>query len=634
MFPRKLKPVGISLFLVFFSFICKAQDCTDATAIPFITDCGTEFTLCVDDEVTDINTPVIINIFSNDNLGILQACDIVISADPSNGTAEVVDGCLLKYTPDFNYVGTDQFSYKFDFYDVCVDEYCEAGNHIWDLTSYYFGPDNTSLEVFANDKKIGSEALLDDGDIFTIDGTKLSNADNQDWEFVFYDNDCLEAGEHCKVIDFNDLDEGRIVNNQYLTEGLTISAVNSGGGPDLAIIFNSADPTGQDPDLGTPNEEFNGPGVGTGGESGAGVNDEALFNILIIAEDAGGSGSDGTVNDPDDEAGGGVITFDFDEPVTVNDMKIIDLEDNEQDFIRCFDASGNLLASITIEGEGDNSVITQAVNVDDVSKVEIEFESSGAVDDISYCRPYDCLRKVVTIPTVCPASEGVIGAPQGDMFRPLSGCVAPTGTDCSNGLFRMPVEVTTFQTAETDVNILIEDAGLLPIEFGSISGRSLGSVNVVNWEVLDVVDERYMFLEKSIDGKDYFDIQKFGDLAAGNYSGTDQDVTSKLTYYRIRSISNNGELSFSRSISVFNEDLENEDVEIFPQPASSDLNFRSASVMEKIEILDISGKRILAKNVHAKDYQIIVEGVLTPGVYIARITNENGTTKTDRIVLR
>jgi len=597
----------IALILPFANLL--AQDCTDATEIEFITDCGTEFTLCVDNEVTDFDTPVTISIFSNDDLGILQACDVSISSPPSNGMVEIVENCKMKYTPNTGYVGMDQFNYKFDYWDTCTENYCEDGLHIWEITSYYTGPDNVSLEVFAGGSKIGSES-------------------------IFYNNDCLETKSHCKVIDFNEQDRGRIINNQYFAEGVTISADNNNG-PDLAIIFDSSNPTGDDPDLGTPNKDFGGPGEGNGGKKNTpGENSTSLGNLLIIAENSGGSSSDGTVNNPDDEADGGVIIFTFDEPVTVNNMKIIDLENGENDIIRCFDAGGNLLSTININGQGDNSVITQGVNEENVSRMEVEFQSSGALDELSFCRPFDCLNKEVILATKCPASEGVFGEEQGGMFRPLSGCIAPIGLECANPVFRAPTEISVFQTAETTVNILIGEPGLLPIEFGSISGRAIGVENYIVWEVVEVFDEEYMFLEKSIDGTDFIEIAKFADLKAGDYDVEDDNVTSKVSYYRIKSISNSGDLTYSRTIAVTNDLLEDYGIKIYPQPASDDLHFKSDQTIQSIELLDLSGKRVSFSLVNDVKHTVQLAERQAAGIYVARLLMESGRIESRKIVLK
>ena len=74
-----------------------------------------------------------------------------------------------------------------------------------------------------------------------------------------------------KFIDFNDLSTGTVVDNEYAAKGVTISA---SGGANKAMIFDTANPTGGDHDLGTSN----------------------LGKALIISED-------GDSHDPDDNGG-------------------------------------------------------------------------------------------------------------------------------------------------------------------------------------------------------------------------------------------------------------------------------------------------------------------------------------------
>lgn len=158
------------------------------------------------------------------------------------------------------------------------------------------------------------------------------------------------AENQCQTMSFGDLDEGSILTNQYqATHGVTISADNNSG-PDAAIIFNSSAPTGEDPDLGTPNSAFGGPGIGTG--TG---NNRSLGNILIIAEDLVDNNNDNLVDDPDDEANGGVIKFDFNGLRNVSSFKLIDVEQNAPATVRGY-RNGTQVFTTNVPGLGNNSV--------------------------------------------------------------------------------------------------------------------------------------------------------------------------------------------------------------------------------------------------------------------------------------
>ncbi|MEO0678283.1 MAG: hypothetical protein AAFZ02_12080, partial [Pseudomonadota bacterium] len=83
-------------------------------------------------------------------------------------------------------------------------------------------------------------------------------------------------------IDFSGFHAGDKIDDELNDLGVTVSATDRHGNHKDAMIFDSANPTGGDHDLET----------------------DTLGNVLIISED-------GDSHDPDDNAGGGIFTFDF-----------------------------------------------------------------------------------------------------------------------------------------------------------------------------------------------------------------------------------------------------------------------------------------------------------------------------------
>jgi len=200
----------------------------------------------------------------------------------------------------------------------------------------------------------------------------------------------------CVRLDFERSDNGtnlavgEFVSDQWLNDfGLTISAEGMGSTgftPDgQARIFDTSNPTGSDDDLGTPNSEFGGPGVG---DSGSPSNDVALGKVLIIQE------SDQA--EPDDSEFGGVISFAFVEPVKIEDVVLLDIE-SSGGTITVTTSTGSSSSQPVLPG-GDNSVQTEIVMVEDVVKMDVMFPSSGAVAEVGLC--VRCFR-----PTPQPAIE-------------------------------------------------------------------------------------------------------------------------------------------------------------------------------------------------------------------------------------
>lgn len=164
----------------------------------------------------------------------------------------------------------------------------------------------------------------------------------------------------------------------------TLSVTNHGTGPNTLVIFDSSNPTGDDPDLGTPNADFGGPGIGTGGAAGSGgENSQSWGNLIICQEHLVDANNDGRVDDPDDEAGGCTITFDFDFVADLEYIVFVDIDSETVDY-DAFEF-GVLMGGDEGVDLGNNSVqridLTPFYSVD---KLVVDFSSSGAIAEIGY----------------------------------------------------------------------------------------------------------------------------------------------------------------------------------------------------------------------------------------------------------
>ncbi|MCO6459234.1 MAG: hypothetical protein J5I93_28325 [Pirellulaceae bacterium] len=266
------------------------------------------------------------------------------------------------------------------------------------------------------------------------------------------------------VLDFetdalgNPLPAGTFITNQYAPLGLNISTSTRYG----AMIFDSANPTGNDLDLGTPNETWAGPGLGAGGQFGRpGENLVPLENILIISED-------GDASDPDDDYGGGSLIFRWDTPVRVNNVQLVDIED-AGGRIQTFNAQGQLISSRPMPVLGNNSVQIVPINDAFVSQLRVTFARGGAVSRLSFDRTYEN-----------------IGYTRGEVILP-DDVVVVTDLDFSH--YRNPIEAAIDLTKLTnkqhtqqpeDLYLLVGD----PVVFG-YQVRASGDVPLRNVVVVD-----------------------------------------------------------------------------------------------------------------------------------------------------
>ncbi|MEM7311424.1 MAG: hypothetical protein AAF682_32465, partial [Planctomycetota bacterium] len=208
------------------------------------------------------------------------------------------------------------------------------------------------------------------------------------------------TGSHCsETLDFEGLAAGKIVGPVFAASGigpvLVTGSSSSLPGLNAAVIFDSANPTGEDPDLGTPNQTFGGPGVGAAGQAGMPFeNANPLGNVLILAEDLVDSDGDGLVDDPDDaDLPGSTIEFDFSAisgGVVVQSLTVLDVEkDRSQPTIAFFDQGGAPLGTFILPQPGDNGVVVVSLgDLAGVSRAVFTLNGSGAIDD--FCFGLDC----------------------------------------------------------------------------------------------------------------------------------------------------------------------------------------------------------------------------------------------------
>ncbi len=183
------------------------------------------------------------------------------------------------------------------------------------------------------------------------------------------------------VIDFDDFAKGTIIDDEYAPL-LSVGVKNLGGGPDVAVIFDTLDPSGGDSDLGGPFNSNN-PDL---------QDNYTANNVLIIHERF--DCNDLTCREPDDEGSrqAGRFFFDFTSSITLESIDFFDVETAEngrrsENAIRLFDSAYNEIMPNTFytpDTGGDNMWDRLVFNVEGVRRIELNMGGSGAIDNITY----------------------------------------------------------------------------------------------------------------------------------------------------------------------------------------------------------------------------------------------------------
>ena len=205
------------------------------------------------------------------------------------------------------------------------------------------------------------------------------------------------AGNLSDTIDFESIETGAIVMQAFGNMGtgpVLIRGVNPalGDAVNAAIVFDSAAPGPYDPDLGTPNGDYGGPGQGTGGEEGADFpNDVAQGHLLIVADNLTDDDDDGLVDLPNDTATpDATLIFDFSRvqggTVAMQSLVVIDIEAVETPAeVTLLGPEGVVLAVIPLPAVGDNGRgIVDLGGTMGVQQMLVHLRGSGAIDDIEF----------------------------------------------------------------------------------------------------------------------------------------------------------------------------------------------------------------------------------------------------------
>lgn len=189
-----------ALFTLLFAsvfLLAYGQECLDPD-VTVITDCGTQFDLCLDDYTTGQGEAIVLNVTSNDNLGIFDPCDATAISSTANGTLDRFDEnhpdypCMYYYIPNPGFVGTDSFYYEMNFQDTCLFEQCVCDSgpgctdgKIWTINSMYLDTEAGDVDVYEEKSGdlIASFSNLQFGDMFFVDGSGLAN-NQTEWTFT------------------------------------------------------------------------------------------------------------------------------------------------------------------------------------------------------------------------------------------------------------------------------------------------------------------------------------------------------------------------------------------------------------------------------------------------------------------
>ncbi len=227
-----------------------------------------------------------------------------------------------------------------------------------------------------------------------------------------------------------------------------------------------------------------------------------------------------------------------------------------------------------------------------------------------------------------------------------------TGTNWNRIAATTVNNVTGFMNANSNNTLGIFSAtngasNPLPVKLIALTASAKNNNVLVSWTTASEENNKGFEVESSIDGKNF----KFLGFVKGavnsntlsNYNLVDANAfvnnASNIIYYRLKQLDLDGQFTYSKVVSVNNNDNKAENVfEVFPNPFNTEFNIVVNATEEgnaTVETIDLQGKVLVSKNFNT------VNGLntlnindlpnLNAGIYVVKVT-VNGQTFVHKLV--
>ena len=168
---------------------------------------------------------------------------------------------------------------------------------------------------------------------------------------------------------------------------------------------------------------------------------------------------------------------------------------------------------------------------------------------------------------------------------------------------------------------------VLPVEFTQFTARASANDISLNWSTASESNCDYFSIERSSDGRKYESIGQV--QAAGNssslsqYSYTDYDPVTGITYYRLKQVDLDASYTYSESLNIVFKP-NNKEIKIYPIPSEGTMTIESKQAISII-ITDLNGKVVFDRFYTTGQTDINLRN-LGKGLYLYRIVERKSGT--------
>ena len=207
-------------------------------------------------------------------------------------------------------------------------------------------------------------------------------------------------------------------------------------------------------------------------------------------------------------------------------------------------------------------------------------------------------------------------------YTPVSGeeTIVPTSWSVVDGGYYLEITVNSFS------NFFIQKGfGVVPVKWVDVTAawQDVSKI-IVRWEIGEAVNVDTYIVEHSIDGINYSSACTVKANGSKSYQCSVPAENSNTNYFRVAEIDVNGKKTYSKTV-ILKPFVSNDQLRLFPNPATNYVLVKSDEVIAAINIYDMSGRLQFQKVCNSKQVQINTS-TFVKGSYQLMIRHNNGNT--------
>jgi Secretion system C-terminal sorting domain len=170
----------------------------------------------------------------------------------------------------------------------------------------------------------------------------------------------------------------------------------------------------------------------------------------------------------------------------------------------------------------------------------------------------------------------------------------------------------------------------LPIELLSFNATQNKNAVDITWQTSTETNNDYFTIEKSKDANEFIEVEKID--GAGNsstileYSYTDKNPYTGISYYRLKQTDFNGEFTYSKTVAVYINANANNPFIIYQNPTTAQIivAFKNPETQpSQLVIHDVTGRIVFKQQLTSAT--TILNTTFLPGIYVASVNNTQQT---------